>query len=465
MGRLDAWVYIVVDPEEPVYGQGLIVSGLALGAQNGPFPTGTFTFYDNGVALVTRTVQEDRSLWDTMQIPGARAFLEMPLGVGEHHIEAIYNGDGNYRGAWPATASFTVGKGKPVMAISSTPAQIGQPILVSASVTARNPTGTVTFEGIPQCARVSLDAAGFAHCRTVYPQLGEFSVTATYSGDANLASGSATLRIAVAKAIAGFYVAASEGSAVAGQPVLVSALLMGAPGLPRPTGSVSFRSDVSPRSGSAVIDGEGRATWAGMFGAGAQRVTAEFKGDGNYASAIGPTTFLIGRANTTTTLSAPAAGPFTATVAVAAPGTGTPTGSVRFLRDGVALGIAPLVKGSATIIASAAGTITAEYPGDNNYAASSSTASAAAPKALVMLSSDRNPVAAGQPVTLSVVVMPNPGTVVPGGSLRFTANGAALGTVTLSAGRATVTRPSRQAHTLSRRPTSATLSTRRHPVR
>ena len=436
---LDAWIYIARDPEKPVYGQGLIITALALGAKDGPDLGGTFTFYDNDKLLITRPVTPDRSLWDAEQVPGARAALGLPLGVGAHRIKAVYSGDGIYRGAWPASMDFTVGKGEPIVAISSTPAQIGQPILVSASVTARNPTGTLTFEGIPQCVRLPIEATGFAHCRTAYPQLGEFSVTATYSGDANLQPASATLRISVAKAIAGLYVAASEGSAVAGQPVRVSALLMGAPGLPRPSGSVSFTSDVSPAAGSAVIDGEGRATWAGMFGAGTQRVTAEFKGDGNYASVIAPATFLIARANTTTTLSAPAAGPFTATVTVAAPGTGTPTGSVRFFRDGAALGVAPLVKGVAILIASVAGTITAEYPGDNNYNASTSSASAAAPQALVMLSSERNPVAAGQPVTLAAVVMPNPGSLVPGGSLRFTANGAALGTVTLSAGRATFT--------------------------
>ena len=37
--------------------------------------------------------------------------------------------------------------------------------------------------------------------------------------------------------------------------------------------------------------------------------------------------------------------------------------------------------------------------------------------------------------------MPNPGTAVPRGSVEFTANGAALGTVTLAAGRATLTTP------------------------
>jgi uncharacterized protein (TIGR03437 family) len=153
------------------------------------------------------------------------------------------------------------------------------------------------------------------------------------------------------------------------------------------------------------------------------------------------TSFIVTRADTTTTLTAPAGGPFTATVAAVAPGGGYPTGGVRFLRDGQLLATAPLLGGTATFVASVTGTITAEYPGDSNFVASSSSATAAAPKALVMLSSDRNPATSGQPVTFTAVVTPSPGTTVPGGTVEFSANGATLGTVTLAAGRASLTAP------------------------
>jgi uncharacterized protein (TIGR03437 family) len=423
-------VYIAKFPSEPVYGNNLILNALVQDHYGIPVTTGTFTFSDFNVVIQSETpVRSD-----------GRAGLVKTLNAGPHEIRARYSGNDLWLAAGTPALAFSVAKGTPVVAVSATAAQVGEPIIVSASVTALNPTGTVTFEGVPDCTVVAL-AAGWARCRTSYPQLGEHAVTARYSGDANLLPGNApSMVIPVRKAVPSLYAATSASSSVYGQPVLVGALALGAPWLPPPAGPVEFSAE-NGQTGTASLDREGRGSWVTTFPAGVHRVTAAYAGDGNYAPAMAATSLIVTRANTATTLTTPAGGPFTATVAAVAPGGGYPTGSVRFLRDGEPAGTAPLTGGTATLVAALTGTIAAEYPGDSNFIGSSSSAAAAAPKALVMLSSDRNPGAAAQPIAFTAVVMPGPGTSIPLGSVQFTANGAALGTVTLVAGRATLTVP------------------------
>jgi large repetitive protein len=432
VGKLVPSVYVAVTPDSTVYGRGLDLNALVLGAEGVPKPSGTFTFVDLGVPLVNRPV---------VQATG-KAALGMPLPVGDHVIVAMYNGDANYIARPSLPLKVTITMGPPVLAMSATPAQLAQPVLISASVNSPHPRGTITFEGFPLCDRLPLDSRGFAHCKTVYRQLGEYTATATYSGDTNLGPASATLKIVVGKAVAGLYAAHAPESPVYGEPVRINSLMLAAPELPAPSGPLVFTSDESPaHKGTAFLDTGGNASWPSTYPAGLRRVTVTYDGDANYAPAVTATTFIVRRAETATKLAAPSGGPFTATVTAVPPGSGTPTGSVRFLRDGQPLATVPLTAGSVTLQSSAAGVITAEYLGDNNFLASSSTASAGVPRALVLLTSDRNPGAYGTPVTFTAVVTPSPGTSLPLGSVQFSANGGPLGTVALVAGRASVTAP------------------------
>ncbi|HTK77443.1 MAG TPA: Ig-like domain-containing protein, partial [Gemmataceae bacterium] len=411
--------------EQPVYGKTIRVSALASPAPGLPPPTGMVSFSDGAAFLGSALLDAE-----------GRASLEPPLTAGTHTIQAVYNGDSNYLPPGAKSITVVVAKATPAVVVSSTPAQVGQTVVVSVTVSGPSPTGSVTFGGAPNCGTVLLEA-GRARCQTVYRQLGDAPVTAIYSGDANHNGASASSTVAVRKAVPGLYLAVAPQSPVFGQTAKVSALVMGAAGLPAPAGSVLFSDGA--QSSAAPPDTEGRASWSAAFPAGSRRVTATFAGDANYAEASAAVTFVVARAETTTALAAPAGGPFTATVAAVAPGSGTPTGSVRFLRDGVAIGTAVLGRGVATLVSSVSGAITAEYSGDANFLASASTATAPPPKAIVMLSSDRNPAAAGAPVTFTAVVTPNPGTVIPTGTIRFTADGTLLGSMILSAGRGTVT--------------------------
>src|SRR5207248_3230964 len=150
-------------------------------------------------------------------------------------------------------------------------------------------------------------------------------------------------------------------------------------------------------------------------------------------------TVVVARANTSTTVTAMTGGPFTAVVSPVAPGGGTPTGAVRFLHDGQAIGTAPLVPmgaaSAATIaVTSQIGNITAEYAGDATYPAASATFTqvvSATPVTLILTASDEAPVY-GQAVTLTAQVAGS-------GTVQFTDGGSVIGSAALVSGAARIT--------------------------
>jgi hypothetical protein len=71
---------------------------------------------------------------------------------------------------------------------------------------------------------------------------------------------------------------------------------------------------------------------------------------------------------------------FTATVKASSPGSGTPTGTVTFIIDGVAMATNPMTSGKATLtlgngLSAGTHTVEVEYSGDTDFAASNQTTS------------------------------------------------------------------------------------------
>jgi uncharacterized protein (TIGR03437 family) len=427
--------------EKALYGNNIILGALLLGPK-GVLPTGTMRFTVDGREVGAQTVQEDREAEAASDMAGAHAQVDVLLPVGPHVAQAFYSGDERYVTSATPPMSFEVFPGDAKIAISATPAQVSQKVVVSASVTADPafvaPTGTITFERLPGCENVAVDRRGFVECTVSWSLFGDFPVTARYSGDANWNTGSTTMWVKVTKATAGIFLASAPERPVYGEKVRVSALVMGAKDLSPPLGSVVF-SDGGSLHETARFDAEGRASWTGEFPAGTRTVMASFSGDMFYAASQASIPVTVRKADTTTTLDSGAGGVFTATVGVAAPGAGTPTGSVRFRRDGAPVAMVGLAGGKASFTTTAPGAITAEYLGDGNFNGSGSMWATATAAVLVSLTGDRNPAMPGQPVTVTATVTPSPGTVAPTGTVQFTADGVALGTVAVAGGRASVT--------------------------
>src|SRR5207253_1116988 len=109
--------------------------------------------------------------------------------------------------------------------------------------------------------------------------------------------------------------------------------------------------------------------------AGPHSVTATYNGDAHFlVSTSGALAQSVSKANTSTTLAAQVSGStvtLTATVAVTAPGAGSPTGTVQFFNGATSLGTVAL-SGQFTAAVNAnlsvlSGALTAVYSGDGNF--------------------------------------------------------------------------------------------------
>jgi hypothetical protein len=184
------------------------------------------------------------------------------------------------------------------------------------------------------------------------------------------------------------------------------------------------------------------------------KVSYAYSSDGTFASVATSSSLTVIPAGTTTGLSASpttaTAGQsvtFTATIAVIAPGSGAPAGSVQFFVGSTSLGTASLSGNTATLATTAlpAGTdsLTAEYLGDPDLAASFSNAVSVTIKPVLIattttLTSSPSPSVFGQSVTLTATVTPSSGTGTPTGTVTFYAGSTPLGSATLASNKATL---------------------------
>ncbi|MGA2699488.1 MAG: Ig-like domain repeat protein [Isosphaeraceae bacterium] len=239
---------------------------------------------------------------------------------------------------------------------------------------------------------------------------------------------------------------ASPSSSVFGQAVTFTATVKAMPpATGTPTGSVTF-TDGSTTLGTAVLSTSGKATlMSKQLPFGSDSITAVYSGDSKFAASTSPVvTQSISQATTTTTVVS-SANPssfgqsvtFTATVRAVAPGSGVPTGPVKFYLDSSTTPLGTITLSSSgnarfTTSGLALGphTITASYTGDSNFTASATTApltqtvNQAATKTTV--ASSTNPSHFGQPVTFTATVKPAAGSGVPTGSVNFYLDGSTM---------------------------------------
>jgi hypothetical protein len=233
---------------------------------------------------------------------------------------------------------------------------------------------------------------------------------------------------------------ASATPSVSGQPVAFTATVAGAnPGAP-PAGAIQFKVDGANAGTPVALDLHGTAVYStGALTVGTHTVTAVFQPSG---VAVDPSRAVVSqrvdKASTTTavfiTPNPSVAGQdatFSATVSAAAPGNGTPTGTVQFTEsDGTPIGPPQtLAAGRATLVASAdAGsyTVRANYSGDADFIASSGSVGQTVTRAntTTAISSDTNPVSPGGKVTFTVTVATiPPGAVQPAGTIAILVDG------------------------------------------
>ncbi len=368
---------VTATPNPSVFGQSVTFTATVTPVLGGPTPTGLVTFTIDGATAGSAALSG-----------GSASFSTSALSAGAHPVVVTYGGDVNFEGSTSATYTQTVNKANTTIAVTSAPnaSVFGQNVTFTATVTvsapgAGTPSGTVTFfDGATNIGAGTLNASGIATLSTSALAVGAHpNITAQYAGDASFnGSTSGAYLHTVNKANSTTAVTSAPNPSVFGQSVTFTATVAAsAPGTGSPSGTVTF-----------VIDGVnvvqslsgGLATYVtSTLSVGSHSISATYGGDGNFnGSAAGPINHNVNKANSSVTVGSsqnpsPAGQliTFTATIAAAAPGVGTPTGTVTFTIDGTTVGVRPLIGGVATFSTSTlsvgAHTVAVTYGGDGNF--------------------------------------------------------------------------------------------------
>ncbi len=250
---------------------------------SGVTPTGTVTFKDGSNTLGTGTLNGS----------GQAALSTSALATGSHSITAVYGGDGNFGSSSSPVLTQTVGQSSSSstsLISSSNPSTYGTPMTFTATVTGAGgtPTGTVTFkDGATTLGSAALNGNAQAALSASALSVGNHSITAVYSGDANFpASTSPVLTQIVGQSNAATVsLTSSVNPSGAKQPVTFTAIVTGSGGTP--TGNVTFK-DGGTTLGTVPLTASSAGLTTSSLTAGNHPITAVYNGDGNFAAATSP---------------------------------------------------------------------------------------------------------------------------------------------------------------------------------
>jgi hypothetical protein len=352
-------------------------------------PTGVVTFFDNGTQLGTGDLGSN-GMATYVVVAGT-------FTPGTHSLTASYAGDANFM---PSDTTMPtdeiVGATITAVATNPNPSSVGDPVMISAVVSASVPggnpliPGTVTFfDGSTNLGTFDLDnnnSASFSYTFTVG---GIHPITATYNGNADYTSSTSDPVNQIVGPTTTVVVNMPSTSKV-NEPVTFTATVTSdLSNSNKPSGTVTFKdgtttfgmADVDQNTGMAVLvyDGLGAGTHS--------QITAVYSGDPNFApSTSAPVTQTVFRTGTQTGLMVDLHSitygtqvTFTATVTPDRTGSLIPGNTVSFLEGTTVIGAVPLGSdGHAVFQTSNLRTgrlsITARYDGDGNFDGSTSNA-------------------------------------------------------------------------------------------
>ena len=472
------------------------VSNAGTVANPAPAPTGTLTFTFGTTTLGTCTLSGGSC---TLGVTNAA------LVAGSDSIGIAYSGDSSYASA-TGTGTLTVGANTVSEAITTSPASptqpsFGSPVVITVAFTASGagsvgtPTGTATIYDQapnttppPTSIGVVTLANGIAHLTTSSLVPGTHTFYATYSGDTNFAAlspytSSPATSLTISNGNTTVTLTPSANPTALNQVITYTVTVTGGPSQPVGTvtlndaigggGNISscFALTLTPQSGntSGVTCQVNYNATPGQptQGAGSHPITATYTPTGgnasNWTSAVSPTvTEVVGMI--APTISQPTANPtpgnygvpetYAVTLTPVNPTPAYGASTVQFYDNGVPLGGPVSVSNISTSTFTSGSTvpvggqhsITAQFIGDGNYAASLLSA-----KLVFSIAKATPTVSIGAPFSLSspyygmigtsanpiVVTVAVPGGnsgVTPTGSVSLMAGTTLLATGTLSSG-------------------------------
>jgi len=273
---------LVTSGTPSVFGQAVTFTAtVAAQAPGSGTPNGNVTFFVNGAPVFT----------PTLSVSGQAAYLTSTLAVGTHAITATYGGSGNYNVSTSGILTQTVNRANVTVqfgAFNPTTSVVGQPVNVPVTVTAAapgsgTPTGVVTVTAsLSENCTVTL-SGGSGSCNLTLTAAGTRTLTASYGGDPNFNTGTATTNYIVNRANTNTIIT----SAVPPQPTLGQTLAVSysvsvvAPGAGSPAGNVTVSAG-SDSCTDTVAAGSCTLTFRDPPGTGNRTLTAVYAGNSNF---------------------------------------------------------------------------------------------------------------------------------------------------------------------------------------
>lgn len=386
------------------------------------------TFLDSGAPIGTAATSGSVSKFATTM-----------LAAGSHSITASYPGDSSDTASTSSALTVTVSTRATTTTLSSAlnPAGIYDDIPLTATLSPRVPNGEiVTFYDGSTSVGTGTISAGQATLWLGGLAAGSHSLTASYPGDGSyLSSKSSALTQVVGKETVDITMMSSGSPSAVGQPVTFSATLGGSgssssgvagtisnntvpvsPTWQEPTEQTMTFYDGSTTIGTVTMSGMGATFTTSKLSAGSHSITASYPGDSYYAKCTStPVVQVVSAALKATTTSLSSSVPTSvygqAVTLTAKVSPTVPNGeTITFWQWGYSIGTATTSGGMATLttasLSSETNAITASYPGDTAYAASSSsvlTQNVLLQSSLTVASSG-SPSAVGQTLTFTATI-------------------------------------------------------------
>jgi 5'-nucleotidase len=268
-----------------VYGQAAPVAVTVTGGAT--TPSGNVELFDGATSLGTATL--DGAGHATITVP-ARTFP-----VGTKTLDVAYDGDATHE-ASDSTLTLTTTKATSTVAAGDVSLEYGLSATVTVNVGAPagvTPTGTVTVRNGGTVLGSGPVSGGVASvtlpARSLPP--GVATLTAEYSGDANLDPGSDTLTATVAKAGSTTQVTVLPAKPRPGTKITLTVTVQGANGV-LATGQVNVTVDGATVT-KTLTDGK-LALNIGKLGKGTHQVTVAYLGSSTLAGSETSLTFTVG---------------------------------------------------------------------------------------------------------------------------------------------------------------------------
>lgn len=370
----------------------------------GSSPTGTVTFFQDGVNIGSRTLS------------AGLVSIASPVfsDVGSKTYTASYSGDANNASATSAAATLTGVAGPTSTGLVVTPGApvVGQAVTLTANIDGYAPGGTVVFKdgavvlGTQTIATTAVGSPSTVSLSTSFSTTGTKTLTANYSGDSRNQASIGTQAVIVGLAPSTTSLSATPSPAIVGQSTVLTATVVGA----SPTGTVTFK-DGGTSIGTAAVSA-GTATLSTSFAAaGTHNLSASYGGDARNSGSNSTVTVLTAQAMTTVTFGA-VPSPVRATISSAFPLTvaGLSPGGTVTVKEGSTVKSTCVVSSGACqayVAFPTAGTysLVATYAGDSNNLPATSAPLAVTvvqkPLPALSLTSSVPSVALNQSVTLT----------------------------------------------------------------